>query len=283
MSSLAEALKKRHDQITKHLYVGYAHCDGLVARVERQERNPPGCCADEQVWTFLVACGYAVAGEEGVLRLTEHVTGSPEEGPANPMIWFECLPISPRQREGATHVDLALGTIARREGTQSGIQIEEADSPWVCFCEMKWLSDISSAVSYDIHRNQLARVIENAVCFQRDGTYAERVYVTLVTPSIFRQSSVKSRLYQYKYEDYGTNRDRLLDDLEACALGENASSNWVYPSNLTKRVERHFSLRWTTYDELFADLPDSGIRPGLTAFWARHGNYQGRPPLRKET
>ena len=276
MSSLAEALKKRHDQITKYLYVGYAHWDGLVARVERQERKPPGCCADEQVWTFLVACGYAVAGEEGVLKLTERLTGSPQESAANPTIWFECLPISPRQCEGATHVDLALGTIARREGTQSGIQIEEADSPWVCFCEMKWLSDISSGVSYDIHRNQLARVIENAVCFQRDGTYAERVYVTLVTPSIFRQSSVKSRLYQYKYEEYSRDTRSLLADLRACVLEQRC------PCDLAERVQ-NLSLRWMTYDDLFADLPDSGIRPELTAFWASHGNYQGRTPLRKET
>ena len=282
MSSLAQALKKRHDQITKHLYVGYAHWDGLMARLEQEQRKSSDCCADEQVWTFLVACGYAVAGEEGVLRLTERLTGSLQESPASPTIWFEVVPTPPRKKEGGTHIDLALGTIAKREGTESGIELEDADSPWVCFCEMKWLSDISPGVSYDIHRNQLARVIENGVCFQRDGHYADGVYVTLVTPKVFRDRRVKSRLYQYKYQDYAADRQHLVDDLNACVLEKRRSPDWAYPKHLAERVQ-NLSLGWTTYDDLFADLPDSGIYPELTTFWVRHGNYQGRPQSHKET
>jgi len=276
MSSLAEALKTWHDQITKRLYVGYANWDDLVARIKRQERKPPGCFADEQVWTFLVGCGYAAAGEQGVLELTKHLTGSLQRGPTSPTIWFECLPIPPRKREGATHVDLALGTIARREGTESGIELDDTDSPWVCFCEMKWLSDISSRVRYDLHRNQLARVTENAICFRGAERYAQRAYVGLVTPAVFRDAACKSRLYQYKFEEYSRDTRSLLADLRACVLDQGN------PCDLAERVQ-NLSLRWTTYDELFADLPDSGIRPELTAFWAKHGNYQGRPPLRKET
>jgi len=74
-----------------------------------------------------------------------------------------------------------------------------------------------------------------------------------------------------------------VNDLNACVLEKRRSPDWAYPKHLGARVNKNLSLRWTTYDDLFADLPDSGIRPELTAFWARHGNYQGRPPLRKET
>jgi len=276
MSSLAEALKKWHDHITKHLYIGFAHWDDLVARIEEEERKPSSCCAREQVWTFAVACGYAAAGEHGVLMLTERLTGSRQKGPASPMIWFECLPIPVREREGATHVDLALGTFARREGTESGVDLEDTDSPWLCFCEMKWLSDISSHVTYDLHRSQLARVIENAVCFRGAERYAKKVYVDLVTPAIFREAEHKSRLYQYKFEDYSLDTGSLLGDLTACVLEQK------YPCDLAERIQS-LSLRWMTYDDLFAHLPDSEIRPELKNFWGLHGDYQGRALLCKET
>ncbi len=274
MSSLAEALKKRHDQITKHLYLANVRWDRLLAKLEREERNPSDCFADEQVWTFLVASGYAAAKEAGVSLLIEHLTGSREVQPNNPRIWFEFEPFPPRKKEGRTHVDLALGAIARENDTKGGIELDDSDSPWVCFCEMKWYADISLGVTNDVHRNQLARVIESAVYFQRDGRYADRIYVTLVTPKVFRDRTPRSRLYQYKFEEYSRDTRSLLADLRACVLEQRR------PCDLAERVQ-NLSLRWTTYDELFADLPDSGIRPELTAFWARHGNYQGRPPFAK--
>ncbi len=85
----------------------------------------------------------------------------------------------------------------------SGIQLSDTDKSWICFCEMKWNSDISITVTYDLERNQLARVIENALCFQSDKhQYADEVTVTLVTPEMFYISKCKSRLFQYKYEEY---------------------------------------------------------------------------------
>ena len=95
-----------------------------------------------------------MAREQGVTMLTRALTGSNQREPPNPKIWFEVLPIPPRKREGQTHLDLALGTIAKREGTESGIELDDVESPWICFCEMKWHSDISYRVTHDIHRNQ---------------------------------------------------------------------------------------------------------------------------------
>ncbi|MCB1088457.1 MAG: hypothetical protein KDM63_15570, partial [Verrucomicrobiae bacterium] len=62
---------------------------------------------------------------------------------------------------------------------------------------MKWYSDLSKNVTNDQHRNQLSRIIENAVVFQGKGALVERVTVTLVTPEIFVGTEPKSRLYHY--------------------------------------------------------------------------------------
>lgn len=279
MTSLAEALRKWRDDITKYLYVGCAHWDDLTDRVEREERRASDCLADEQVWTFLVACGYAAAGEDGVSALAEHLTGSRQKHATCPRIWFEVVPLPPRKKEGGTHVDLALGTIARREGTDSGIQLDDVESPWICFCEMKWYSDISVRVTYDAHRNQLARLIENAVCFQAAGKYAERVYVTLVTPSIFRRARAKSRLYQYKFEEYEADRSCLLRDLNECGLEATKRAGWTHPFDLSGRVRRDLSLRWATYDDLFKNLPHSAIAGVLGTFWRQRGGPQGPHPI----
>ncbi|MGQ9573193.1 MAG: hypothetical protein ACUVV3_08425 [Dehalococcoidia bacterium] len=275
MDSLAQALKAHRSKITSYLHMGYAVWDDLITRAEREERKGSSDCVDEQLWTFLIACGYAVAGERGIAQLTGILTGSNQKSLRNPKTWFEVLPTPPRKTEGETHLDLALGTITVREGTQSGIKLDDVASPWVCFCEMKWYADISVGVTYDPRRNQLARVIENALCFQSSGKYAEEVYVALVTPLIFRNAALKSRLYQYKFEEYSTNPAHLIDDLNGCLLDKNQQPDWVFPSDLAQRVAG-LSLRWVTYDELFQSLPDSPIAAELKNFWRQHGNYQGR-------
>ena len=84
MNSLAEELTNRHDKIIKYLHIGYAQWDKLIRRVERQEREPSDDFDDEQIWTFLVGCGYAIAGEDGVATLTKILTGSNYEAPTNP-------------------------------------------------------------------------------------------------------------------------------------------------------------------------------------------------------
>ena len=257
----------------------------MVGRAEREEAKPPGDCVDEQLWTFLVACGYAMR-KGGVTKLTTLLTGSEYRSRSKPRIWFEVLPIPSRQKEGPTHLDLALGTIALRDGTDSGIRLDDVETPWVCFCEMKWYSDISCSVRYDVHRNQLARIIENALCFQHSGRYADRVHVTLVTPGVFhknvlcREPPLKSRLYQYKFEEYDKpGRASLMADLKACALKKNGAprqQEWFFPRDLAERAKSLLPLRWVTYDELFESLPDSAIAGELQDFWRQHGKYQGR-------
>ena len=274
MNSLAEALMNHHDEIIKYLYIGYARWDELVSRVERQERKPSDDFNDEQIWTFLVGCGHAIAREDGVARLTKILTGSDYEAPTNPKIWLEVLPIPPRKKEGETHLDLALGTIARRKGTESGIELESVEPSWICFCEMKWYSDIAYNVSYDQHRNQLVRVIENALCFQNRDKFAEKIHVVLVTPKILQEASTKSRLYQYKYSEYDSDPSRIESDLDICQLEENDRIDWKYPLDIQDRISK-LSLGWISYETLFESMPMSRISDELQRFVAEN-NKSGK-------
>ena len=132
---------------------------------------------------------------------------------------------------------------------------------------MKWYSDISTSTTHDIHRNQLARVIENALYFNDGDRPSDCVYVALVTPKAFKNREVNSRLYQYKFEEYEADLGHLVKDLEE--KSEHASGN------VADRVGR-LTLRWSTYDEIFAEIPNSAISEKLKEFWQERGKYQGR-------
>jgi len=74
---------------------------------------------------------------------------------------------------------------------------------YICFTEMKLLDDIQVKSGDNPIRNQLIRIIEDAITFQRHYEYKfpNRVHVTLVTPALFKTEQ-KSRLYGYKFLDY---------------------------------------------------------------------------------
>jgi hypothetical protein len=209
---VAKVLEQNGTAIRKYLYSSDAQWTALLQMASRLWDKECEDLRDERVRTFLLACGYAAAKEIGVATLTEVLTGlvpshaaaseplhGTEAGSALAMaaegrMWLEAMPIPSLKREGNTHVDLALGTIARRDNTDSGIELAGVKSPWVCFCEMKWCADISPDVKHFVHRNQLLRVIENALCFQTNGRCADQVFVTLVTPAYLRNAPIKSRL-----------------------------------------------------------------------------------------
>ena len=248
--------------------------DEILSGLGREEQSPQ-VCIDEQIWTFLVACGYAITGYQGVAKLSNLLTRQTKNLDENSKIWLEVLPAAPRKKEGKSHIDLAIGTIVLRQGTKSGIELDVSEKSWACFCEMKWYSDASDRVTYDINRNQLARVIETAICFQKAGIYAQEVYVDLVTPELFISPLCKSRLYQYKFNEYQSNSSTLLYDLEQCILEINKQPEWVYPENMAQRI-RSLNLIWCSFDELFRNLPESAIAAQIKAFWIKHGEYQGR-------
>ncbi len=262
---LSIALKEYKGEISEYLYVGKAEWDKLVTRIENQETNPKKDFDDEQIWTFLVACGYALAGESGIAKISKILTNVDQSLQPHLKIWFEALPIPPCTREGNTNLDLALGNIKLRNSVESGIELEEIETPWICFCEMKWYSDISVMVTHDPHRNQLIRVIENALCFQNYGQFAERVYVTLVTPKIFKETNLKSRFYKYKFEEYQDNPDAIKSDIESSRLKNRSQQNWIYPDDINSRIAK-LSLNWVTYETLFEKMPETSISGKICDF-----------------
>jgi len=275
-SLLSEVLDGHKNKIEGYLHLGRAKWENLIGTIRLQEQARPLGFADEQVWTFLIGCGYAFCGEAGIRKLTRILTGSDQTKPSSSGMWFEVLPVPPRQGEGRTSIDLALGTISRRNKTKGGIQLDDSAHTWVCFCEMKYSSDISPGTVHDRERNQLLRVIENALCFQRSGNYADKVFVTLVTPDVFKHARVKSRLYQYKYEEYSRDPAGIIRDLQECPLLHRAQPDWRYPADILRRIEK-LSMNWVTYEELLTHLPcpeetpDSETLSNLRRFWEYYG------------
>ena len=161
--ALAGLLSENKDAIYAHLSLGSVGWEHLVDRMRGSS-----VARDEQLWTFLAACGYAIAGSDGVRQLTETLAGTDLHHP-NPRIWLEAMPMSPRKKEGNTHLDLALGTIRCREGTDGGIELDDVSEPWICFGEAKLFSDLSHGVTHDPHRNQLARVVGECLLFPAAG------------------------------------------------------------------------------------------------------------------
>ncbi len=265
---LAKLLEQNKVQIEKTLKIGRAKWDNLIGRVERQCEKDQGDYYDEQIWTFLACCGYAVVGASAVDKLSVLLCRQSQSTSFPKSIWFEALPIPPRENEGNTHLDLAIGNIARRETTASGIRYDEQDNGFSCFCECKWYSDISKDVTYDKHRNQLIRVVENALAFQSNGHFPAHVYVSLVTPRIFRDAPVKSRLYQYKYEEYKSDKKKMLLDLGTRSLREDKAKGLCAPQ-VEERVDC-LSLNWITYEELYENIPGSNISEALSSF---HGRF----------
>lgn len=279
MQSLPDVLEKNRAEISQRLFLPSGRWCKIVKRINKLLASLDAC-EDEQIWTFLAATGYAISGIEGVENFTKILTGSELHQPDDAKIWMEAQPFPTRKSEGNTNLDLALGTITLREKTKAGIELRSCSRPWICFCEMKWYRDISLDVEHDIHRNQLARVIENALFFddsagifdQSEARYSDNVYVALITPKIFREADAKSRLYQYKFDEYeAADHANLLKDLHSSVLEMRNPS-----ANMEQQLERLTCLRWATYDDIFAHMPDSDISSELKRFWEERGSYQGR-------
>ena len=259
--TLAEKIRNNSDNIKKYLHCGYIKPEKLIKKIALQEQKQTNDFADEQVWTFLLACGYAIAGPNGVEKLTSLLTGINGLSSDTDKIWLEVLPSSPREKEGQTHLDVAMGTIDRRLGTKSGIELKQTNNSWIVFSEMKWYSDISHDVSYYPHRNQLSRVIENAVAFQNNMKTADKIYVTLVTPETFMDENNKSRFYSYKYEEYNNSPENILKDFENCKLNKTS----IYPNDIKKELSK-LKLKWVSFESLFSSMPESVLSREIKQF-----------------
>lgn len=252
-NSFADNLNQGRTRIEKYLYLGKVSWEKLISTIRSQEEVQNHGFSNEQIWTFLMACGYALSGEPGLHELTRILTGSDFPLSLEPKVWLEALPLPPRQKEGNTHVDLAFGTISQRSHTKSGIELDTNKTTWVCFCEMKFNSDIALKTTHDSNRNQILRVIENALCFQNSGKYADKIFVSLVTPEKYRSKKGLTQ-YREKFEEYRNNPDSIQRDLNNSRLQKREQPNWHYPGDISERINK-LHLNWVSYEELFSHLP----------------------------
>jgi hypothetical protein len=258
-----QSLKTHSKRILEHLYCSPRIWKYYAMRIAKREaQNKP--LSAEGTWTFLLSCSYAMVGQKGIEKLTTILTGAVQPQPTSPKIWLEGFGIEPRSGEGQTRVDLALGAVQREGSTDSGIEFDNRKASWICFCEMKWNSDISAGVKNDAKRNQLARDIENALCFQNHGTYPELVYFTVVAPTSFAR---RRPLLLPKFAEYNGNRDSLIKDLSECILEKNRRANWRYPNDIENRVRNALRLRWVEFAELINNLPESEVSDDTRTLW----------------
>lgn len=272
---LSDLLDTRKNDVERYLRLGKAKWENLSKKIRLQEISQSPVFKDEQIWTFLVACGYALSGEAGLQELSNILTDSDLPLPHKPKVWLEALPMPPRQKEGNTRVDLALGMISPRPLTKSGIQLDIIENTWICFCEMKYDSDLSSKTTHEINRNQLLRVIENALCFQHSEKLADKVYVTLVTRRKYQGSTVYKK-YGDLFEDYRNNPASIQRDLDKLCLSKREQANWHYPNDISERIQK-LRLKWISYEDLFSQMPkpsDFGlyqVTQKINYFWEYNG------------
>ena len=270
MISLASLLEDHRDEICRTLQlIEDSYWTNRLLTLANRSPDGSGNFNDEATWTFLTACGYAICRTEGVTKLTALLTGNSDlKPPENSKIWLEFRPMTPRIGESRTHLDLAIGTIVQEAGTKGGIKLglPNVSTSWICFCEMKWESDISPGVTNDPNRNQLVRVIESALYFQSNGDFADEVHVALVTPTVFRDRPFVFKNYKGKFKRYESDIANILEDLRNCTLKPRGHFNAV------ERIEV-LQLHWPTFDELFASIPDSAISDALKTFYQNYGAY----------
>jgi hypothetical protein len=210
---------------------------------------------DEQLWTFLVATLIAEHPQKYLPLFVDPARSLPAGG----CVACEAEPLSTRNREGNTVLDIAFGHIEPRllppkNGASSDKALVEgisygphAQGSWVCFVEAKCLSDVSTRVTHDALRNQLTRILENLLCFQANGSVPSHLYFALLTPKVFRDQP-NTRLYGYKMRDY-KNRAALIADIDACKLRRRRTAGYCYP-DLSRRIDALAQIQWVTFEDV---------------------------------
>lgn len=178
---------------------------------------------------------------------------------------IEAQPLTHREKEGNTYLDLVMGSIKRRGSTESGIELdkdnEERD---FVFCEAKWKSDLSVGVSKCSIRNQLQRIIENALIFAGEN-FEGNIFVTLITPELYKshhELGLNTRFYSYKYAEYKINiRGTFLRELdlikELGVIPFNDEKGTEKKSKYREIVEKNLDkliLNWVTFEELIKEF-----------------------------
>lgn len=217
---------------------------------------------NEVVWTYLVA--KLAQNNHNVYKL---ITGFSPKHKHN--IFLEGQPLTPyRNIEGNSYIDMALGSVELRAGTQSGIAYSAEAGSDVCFVEAKYLSDLSTKTEHSLLRNQMDRVIENLLNFESNGVYPKKVVFTILTPKIYKENP-GARLYSYKFDEYARlikeNKNELIKKIELISNKEEKRFEYSKEkSYLLNRLDS-LELRWITYEEIFLQINPNLQSPDITS------------------
>ena len=221
-----------------------------------------------KVLTYLCAYGYALTpqGPQALARVLLEDDNLTYDG----KIWFEFLPASPRNREGETHFDLAVGNVQQRGATRSGLEAAPQPS-WIAAVEAKLRSDLCAYVRYDAFRNQFLRVIENAVTIRDPaGRMPASVHVVLLTPNVFKDHP-RTRFYGCKFEEYCPN-GRVDPSAILADLGRLELQTVTYDCVVADRLAC-LSLHWVTFEDVISKMPDGdGYKSCLVQLVSRAGS-----------
>ena len=264
METILDAIKDRRSTICT--------TERNLKRLKKLVEKHEDALKNETLWTFLLTLLYT-ENDENIKLLFKQLTGKEAKNNIE-KVWIEALPYPPRKSEGNTHLDLALGSIQKRNISQkkgnnpnsNGIEYLDEANGQVLFCEMKWESDISTKVANSLTRNQMARVIENLITFQDSkNKQPDEFYFTLVTPKQFKDEKVNySRLYGYKFEEYSKNLKLFLKDLgdlKYSKLKKRNDENWKYPDEkeISTNIDK-LQMNWKSFEEIRKEAPDGQLK-----------------------
>ena len=228
----------------------------------------------EEIWTFIIACAYAYSGKEGIQQLTSILCQIPLSEIHNcyEKAYIEYMVKTPRKgiqgdALGNSVIDLALGCIDITKKRMIHYKPDNAVNDWICLVEMKLFDDIQATSGKNPIRNQLVRIIEDAITFQKHGhnIFPNKVHVTLVTPALF-QEETESRLYGIKFEKYHNTSQNTVDvnsiltDISKTRMNKRNEPKWKYPDNIKDRLEINLSLHWVTFEDIIEGIPENEIK-----------------------
>lgn len=229
----------------------------------------------EEIWTFVIACAYALNGVEGIKKLASFLCQIPiQQIPESfKKIYIEYKPKTPRKgirgdEVGNSEIDISSGCIELLSERMIHYKPFEKNKNWICFTEMKLLDDIQVTSGNNPIRNQLIRIIEDATCFQRHDSYEfpEKVHVSLVTPELFMRE-IESRLYGYKFREYKSSDQNdvnsIYSDMNKARMNPRNGSSWRYPNDIIERLNNNLVLHWLTFEEMISNIPDNILKPEI--------------------
>ena len=247
------------------------YCDievlGNRRLLDRASKDLKG--ADEQLLVLKIVEQYI---KESKLNTLYQILTRKETDPKDIIkIGIEAQPLTHRKKEGNTYLDLAMGSIKKRGNTESGIELDTDNKEQdFVFCEAKWKSDLSVGVSKCSIRNQLQRVIENALIFAGE-TFKGNIFVTLITPEFYKKHyelGLNTRFYSCKYFEYKENiRGTFLRELDLIKklglIPFNDEKGEEKKSKFIERVEKNLNkliLNWVTFEELLSEISNDILK-----------------------